>query len=73
MINRYVTILLCLFIQCAVANDQIPAPPQTKAIVLINGTVHTVSGATIDGGHVLFEDGKITAVGKNIFHAGYRH
>jgi imidazolonepropionase-like amidohydrolase len=66
MRTSFLFIFFCLLIQSAVANDQIPAPPQTKPIVLMNGTVHTVSGADISGGNVLFEDGKITAVGKNI-------
>lgn len=66
MQTRTLFILLCLFIQNVMANDQIPAPPQSQPIVLVNGTVHTVSGASIDGGQVLFVDGKITAVGKNI-------
>jgi imidazolonepropionase-like amidohydrolase len=45
------------------ASNQIPAPPQRHPIALIGGTVHTVSGETITGGIVLFENGKITAVG----------
>ncbi len=48
------------------ASDQIPAPPQSNPIVLMNGTVHTVSGNTIADAQVLFEDGKITAIGKSI-------
>lgn len=48
------------------ANDQIPAGPQTKPIVLVDGTIHTVSGETIEDGMLLFENGKITAVGKKV-------
>ena len=50
----------------AVASDQIPGAKQTKPIVLKGGMVHTVSGATIEGGAVVFVDGKITAVGKEV-------
>jgi imidazolonepropionase-like amidohydrolase len=50
----------------AVASDQIPGAKQTKPIVLKGGIVHTVSGATIEGGAVVFVDGKITAVGKEV-------
>lgn len=45
------------------ASDQIPAPPQDHPIALVGGTVHTVSGETIENGVVLFIDGKIVAVG----------
>lgn len=48
------------------ASDQIPGGKQTKPIVLKGGTVHTVSGGTIDAGSVVFIDGKITAVGKEV-------
>ncbi|MEN0020715.1 MAG: amidohydrolase family protein [Planctomycetota bacterium] len=39
------------------------APPQTQAILLTGGTVHTVSGDTIENGAVLFDDGVIAEVG----------
>lgn len=39
------------------------APPQTQPIAITGATVHTVSGATIEGGVVLFENGTISAVG----------
>ena len=45
---------------------QVPAPAQTQPIALVGGTVHTVSGADIPGGTVLFEDGVITAVGMDV-------
>ncbi|GAB5405627.1 MAG: amidohydrolase [Aureliella sp.] len=47
-------------------SDQIPGAKQTKAIALVGGTIHTVSGKPIVGGTVLFEDGKITAVGADV-------
>ncbi len=48
------------------ASDQIPAAPQKKPIVLIGGTIHTMAGATVEGGMILFDKGKIVAVGKDI-------
>lgn len=45
---------------------QVPAPPQARAIALINGTVHTVSGAVLENAVVLFENGKITGLGKDV-------
>ncbi len=46
------------------ASDQIPAGPQKKPIVLVGGTIHTMAGATIENGMILFDKGKIVAVGE---------
>ncbi|MCC6425534.1 MAG: amidohydrolase family protein [Phycisphaerales bacterium] len=40
------------------------AGPQGRPVVLSGGTVHTVSGETIQRGYVLFRDGKIEAVAR---------
>jgi imidazolonepropionase-like amidohydrolase len=45
---------------------QVPALPQDHAIALVGGTVHTVSGADIENATVLFENGKITAIGTEV-------
>jgi imidazolonepropionase-like amidohydrolase len=48
----------------ALAQDlTVKAPPQAKPIAITGATVHTVSGATIANGYVIFDQGKITAVG----------
>ena len=45
----------------AVGQDLIPtAPEQTGGVILVGGTVHTVSGETIENGAVGFRGGKIT-------------
>ncbi len=43
-----------------------PAPPQQQPVAIIGGTVHTVAAGTIDGGTVLFANGKIIAVGTDV-------
>ena len=48
------------------ASDSVPGAPQKKPIVLVEGTVHTVSGDTIENGMVLFDKGKIVRVGESI-------
>lgn len=48
------------------ASDQIPGKKQDHPIALVGGTIHTVSGDIIDGGTILFENGKITAVGVDL-------
>ncbi len=50
----------------ASASDPIPAPKQKKPIALVGGMIHTVSGAVIQNGTVMFDKGKITAVGTNV-------
>jgi len=45
------------------ASDIIPAPPQPRAIVLRGATIHPVAGPVIPSGTIVFEGGKITAVG----------
>jgi imidazolonepropionase-like amidohydrolase len=43
-------------------HDEVPGAPQKQAVALVKGTIHTVSGEIIEGGVVLFENGKITRV-----------
>ena len=48
------------------ASNEVPGAAQSKPIALVGGTVHPISGDPIDNGIVLFEKGKITAIGKEI-------
>ena len=48
----------------AQASPEIPGAPQDHPIALIGGTIHPVSGPEIEGGTLVFDGGKITAVGK---------
>lgn len=48
-------------------STQVPAPPQSETLLIHNATVHPVSDdhpASIEGGWVRFEDGRIVAVGE---------
>ncbi|HYJ05333.1 MAG TPA: amidohydrolase family protein [Chthoniobacterales bacterium] len=45
------------------ASDIIPAPPQSKVIALKGATIHPVSGPDIASGTIVFDKGKITAIG----------
>lgn len=45
------------------ASDTMPAPPQTKPVAIKGSTIHPVSGPDISGGTIVFENGKITAIG----------
>ncbi len=60
--------LLCSFLVVSglAASDEIPGAPQDHPIALAGGTVHTVSGETLAGGTVLFNKGRIIAVGSKL-------
>jgi imidazolonepropionase-like amidohydrolase len=45
---------------------QVPAPAQDRPIALVGGAVHTVSGAMMPNATVLFENGRITAIGNEV-------
>jgi imidazolonepropionase-like amidohydrolase len=45
------------------ASDTIPAAPQTKPVAIKGATIHPVSGPDIPAGTIVFENGKITAIG----------
>ena len=47
------------------ASDTIPAPPQVKPIAIKGATIHPVSAPDIPSGTIVFENGKITAIGAN--------
>lgn len=44
-------------------NDQIPGAKQTESIAIVNATIHTGAGPAVQSGVLLFENGKIAAVG----------
>ena len=46
--------------------QEVPAAKQKKTIALVGGTIHTVSGDTYENGTIVFSDGKIVSVGKDI-------
>ncbi|MHB9030052.1 MAG: amidohydrolase family protein [Candidatus Latescibacterota bacterium] len=62
-----ITLLIPLFtFRLASASDQIPGAAQKQPIALIGGTVHPVSGPVIEKGTVLFDKGKIVALGTDV-------
>jgi imidazolonepropionase-like amidohydrolase len=50
----------------AYSSDTIPAPPQANPIAIKGATIHPVSRPDISSGTIVFENGKITAVGTNV-------
>lgn len=59
-------IILQMIVGMAFAQNPAPAAKQNQGIALINGKIFTVSGETIENGSVLFENGIITEIGKNL-------
>ena len=57
------SLLLCTITSVAGASDVIPGAPQSEPIALVGGTVYPVTGDAIENGVVLFEQGKIKAIG----------
>lgn len=65
MLNRLL-MMLCLVVWAgpALANDTIPAAPQTGPVAITNATIHPVSGPVIERGWIVMIDGKIDRLGE---------
>ena len=48
------------------SSDQVPAKPQDHPIAIVGGTVHPVTSAPLQNGTILFDAGRIVAIGNNI-------
>lgn len=60
-------IVTLIFSNTVFAQSSIPAAKkQEKPIALIGGTIHTVTGAVIENGTLVFDNGKITAIGTSV-------
>jgi imidazolonepropionase-like amidohydrolase len=61
-----VVVLIYGIIPIAQAHDEMPGTPQTKPIALVNARIYTVTKGVIEGGTIVFDKGKITAIGKQV-------
>jgi len=67
IIRTLLTLTACVvFAQQVQGSSQIPAKPQERPVALVGGTIHPVSGPDIPNGTVLFDKGKITAIGTDV-------
>lgn len=58
---------LALVVLGAASSDaQVPAPKQSVPIAITGATVHTVTNGVINNGTILFENGRIVALGANV-------
>lgn len=61
------SLVLLLSVACvASASDQIPGKMPEGPVAIVGATLHPVSGDVIEKGTILFEDGKITAIGEKV-------
>jgi imidazolonepropionase-like amidohydrolase len=60
------TSLVVLAATAANASPEIPGAPQGGPIALVGGTVHPVSGPAIESATILFDGGKIVALGHDV-------
>jgi len=58
--------LLLALASAAFANPEIPGPPQAGPIVITGATIHPVNQPAIEGATLIFDGGKITAIGKGV-------
>ncbi len=64
--NPIVLVLLLIFSNVFPGSDQVPGPRQERPIALVGGTIHPVSGPVIPDGQILFDNGKIVEVGRQV-------
>ena len=65
LVNALFTGFFSLFISAiGIANNNIPQPDQAQTIMLSGATIHTLNGAPIVNGKMVFAGGKITAIGE---------
>lgn len=60
------TLVLSILPRGILAHPQIPGPPQTRPIALVNAVLHPVSGPVLDRGTLVFDQGRIVALGRDV-------
>jgi imidazolonepropionase-like amidohydrolase len=65
-LRSFISIICVSLTPALFANPEVPGKPQEKPIALVNAVIHPVSGDVIDRGTILFDKGKIVAVGKDV-------
>jgi imidazolonepropionase-like amidohydrolase len=64
LVTTTAALVVALAAARAHASPEIPGAAQDHPIALVGGTIHPVSGPAIEGGTLLFDAGKIVAVGQ---------
>lgn len=59
-------LLAALLVLPLTVGAQTPAPRQSRPIALTGATIHTITQGTIENGTIVFDNGRITAIGANV-------
>jgi imidazolonepropionase-like amidohydrolase len=59
-------ILVVAWEQGGIASPEIPGSDPGKPVALVGGTIHPVTGPVIERGRIVFDQGKITAIGRKV-------
>lgn len=65
-LSTFISIICLTLTPTAFANPEVPGKPQEKPVALVNAVIHPISGDVIDRGTILFDKGKIVALGKEV-------
>lgn len=49
-----------------IAHDEVPGPPQKQPIAIVGATIYPISSPPVENGTILFDKGKIIAVGPKV-------
>ena len=60
------SLIILTFISLLSSSDQIPAPDQDHPILIKGGSIHTVANGIMDSTDILFDNGKIMLIGKDL-------
>lgn len=65
-LGQAIIVFALLINNCVIAHDQIPGQPQTRPIAIRNATIHCIDKPVLENGTIVFDRGKIVAVGKKV-------
>ncbi len=65
---KRVLCILGIAFSCSAAQaaPEIPGPPQNQPIAITQATIYRISNAVMENATILFEDGRITGVGRDV-------
>ncbi len=66
LLKTFVFVAVTASASVTIASDQIPGAMPKTPVAIVNATIHPISGPVVEKGTLLFDDGKITAVGTDV-------